>query len=56
MTGEDNADAHINRQMMGCAMIAAVTEGRLDFGTWEQVLPGDFNRRKRKRVLVKTGE
>ena len=52
-TGEDNADAHLKRQIMGRAVTVAVTEGRLDFGTWEQILYGEFDGRRRKRVLVK---
>ncbi len=52
-TGEDNADAHIKRQIMGREVIVAVTEGRLDFGTWEQIFYGEFDGRRRKRVLVK---
>ncbi len=51
-TGEDNADAHIKRQIMGREVVA-VTEGRLDFGTWEQIVYGEFDGRRRKRVLVK---
>ena len=52
-TGEDNADAHIKRQLMGREVVVAVTEGRLDFGTWEQIFYGEFDGRRRKRVLVK---
>lgn len=52
-TGEDNADAHIKRQLMGREVVIAVTEGRLDFGTWEQIFYGEFDGRRRKRVLVK---
>ncbi len=52
-TGEDNADAHIKRQAMGREVVVAVTEGRLDFGTWEQIFYGEFDGRRRKRVLVK---
>ena len=52
-TGEDNADAHIKRQVMGREVVIAVTEGRLDFGTWEQIFYGEFDGRRRKRVLVK---
>ncbi len=52
-TGEDNADAHIKRQIMGREVIVAVTEGKLDFGTWEQIFYGEFDGRRRKRVLVK---
>lgn len=52
-TGEDNADAHIKRQVMGQQVVIAVTEGRLDFGTWERVFYGEFDGRRRKRVLIK---
>ena len=52
-TGEDNADAHIKRQVMGREVVVAITEGRLDFGTWEQIFYGEFEGRRRKRVLVK---
>ncbi len=52
-TGEDNADAHIKRQIMGREVVVAVTEARLDFGTWEQIFYGEFDGRRRKRVLVK---
>lgn len=52
-TGEDNGDAHIKRQLMGREVIVAVTEGRLDFGPWEQIFYGEFDGRRRKRVLVK---
>ncbi len=52
-TGEDNADAHIKRQIMGREVVVAVTQGRLDFGTWEQIFYGEFDGRRRKRVLVK---
>ncbi len=52
-TGEDNADAHIKRQLMGREVVVAVTEGRLDFGPWEQIFYGEFDGRRRKRVLVK---
>jgi secondary thiamine-phosphate synthase enzyme len=52
-TGEDNADAHMKRQVMGREVIVAVTEGQLDFGTWEQIFYGEFDGRRRKRVLVK---
>ncbi len=53
MTGEDNADAHIKRQIIGREIVLAVTEGRLDFGTWAQIFYGEFDGRRRKRVLVK---
>ncbi len=52
-TGEDNADAHIKRQVMGREVVVAVTNGELDFGTWEQIFYGEFDGRRRKRVLVK---
>lgn len=52
-TGEDNADAHMKRQVMGREVVMVVTEGRLDFGTWEQIFYGEFDGRRRKRVLVK---
>jgi secondary thiamine-phosphate synthase enzyme len=52
-TGEDNAEAHIKRQIMGREVVVAVTEGKLDFGTWEQIFYGEFDGRRRKRVLVK---
>lgn len=52
-TGEDNADAHIKRQLMGREVVVAVTKGKLDFGTWEQIFYGEFDGRRRKRVLVK---
>ncbi len=52
-TGEDNADAHLKRTVMGREVVIAVTEGRLDFGPWEQVFYGEFDGMRRKRVLVK---
>ncbi|GAB4497126.1 MAG: secondary thiamine-phosphate synthase enzyme YjbQ [Anaerolineales bacterium] len=52
-TGEDNADAHMKRQVMGREVVVAVTNGQLDFGTWEQIFYGEFDGRRRKRVLVK---
>ena len=52
-TGEDNADAHLKRQVMGREVVVAVTQGRLDFGPWEQVFYGEFDGGRRKRVLVK---
>lgn len=52
-TGEDNADAHIKRQLMGREVVVAVTDGKLDFGTWEQIFYGEFDGRRKKRVLVK---
>jgi secondary thiamine-phosphate synthase enzyme len=52
-TGEDNADAHMKRQVMGREVVIAVTKGKLDFGPWEQVFYGEFDGRRAKRVLVK---
>jgi secondary thiamine-phosphate synthase enzyme len=52
-TGEDNADAHIKRQVMGREVVVAVTEGRLDFGTWEQIFYAEFDGRRRKQILIK---
>jgi secondary thiamine-phosphate synthase enzyme len=52
-TGEDNADAHLKRQIMGREVVVAVTNGRLDFGPWERIFYGEFDGRRRKRVLVK---
>ena len=52
-TGEDNADAHMKRQVMGREVVVAVTAGKLDFGPWEQVFYGEFDGRRKKRVLVK---
>ena len=51
--GEDNADAHMKRQIMGREVVVAITEGKLDFGTWEQIFYGEFDGRRQKRVLVK---
>ena len=53
LTGEDNGDAHLKRQVMGREVVVAVTAGRLDFGPWEQIFYGEFDGRRRKRVLVK---
>jgi secondary thiamine-phosphate synthase enzyme len=53
LTGEDNADAHHKRQIMGREVVVAVTDGRLDLGPWEQIFYGEFDGRRRKRVLVK---
>lgn len=53
LTGEDNGDAHLKRQVMGREVLVAVSEGRLDFGPWEQIFYGEFDGRRRKRVLVK---
>lgn len=52
-TGEDNADAHIKRQIMGREVVVAISAGRLDFGPWEQIFYGEFDGRRKKRVLVK---
>jgi len=52
-TGEDNADAHIKRQFMGREVVVAITKGKLDFGPWEQIFYGEFDGRRKKRVLVK---
>jgi secondary thiamine-phosphate synthase enzyme len=52
-TGEDNADAHLKRQVMGREVLVAITNGNLDFGPWEQIFYGEFDGRRRKRVLVK---
>ena len=52
-TGEDNADAHIKRQIMGREVVVAVTGGRLDFGTWERIFYGEWDGRRDKRVLIK---
>jgi len=53
LTGEDNADAHMKRQVMGREVVVAVTGGKLDFGPWEQIFYGEFDGRRQKRVLVK---
>ncbi len=53
LTGETNADAHLKRTIMGREVVVAITEGRLDFGAWEQIFYGEFDGRRRKRVLVK---
>ena len=52
-TGEDNADAHLKRQVMGREVVVAVTQGKLDFGPWEQIFYGEFDGRRPKRVLIK---
>ena len=52
-TGEDNADAHLKRQIMGREVVVAITEGKLDFGPWEQIYYAEFDGRRKKRVLVK---
>ena len=51
--GEDNADAHLKRQIMGREVVVAITDGKLDFGPWEQIFYGEFDGRRRKRALVK---
>ena len=53
LSGEDNGDAHLKRQVMGREVVVAITGGRLDFGPWEQIFYGEFDGRRRKRVLVK---
>ena len=55
-TGEDNADAHLKRQIMGREVVVAITKGKLDFGPWEQIFYGEFDGRRAKRVLVKVIE
>jgi secondary thiamine-phosphate synthase enzyme len=52
-TGEDNADAHLKRQIMGREVVVAITEGQLDFGPWEQIFYGEFDGGRRKRALIK---
>lgn len=52
-TGEDNADAHLKRQIMGREVVVAITKGQLDFGPWEQIFYGEFDGKRQKRVLVK---
>jgi secondary thiamine-phosphate synthase enzyme len=52
-TGEDNADAHMKRQLMGREVVVAITDGKLDFGPWEQIFYGEFDGRRRKRALIK---
>jgi len=53
LTGEDNGDAHLKRQVMGREVVVAVTDGNLDFGPWERIFYGEFDGRRRKRILVK---
>jgi len=53
LTGEDNADAHLKRQLMGREVVVAVSAGKLDFGPWEQIFYGEFDGRRRKRALIK---
>ncbi len=52
-TGEDNADAHLKRQVMGREVVVAVTRGKLDFGPWEQIFYGEFDGRRKKKILIK---
>jgi secondary thiamine-phosphate synthase enzyme len=52
-TGEDNADAHLKRQIMGREVVVAITNGKLDFGPWEQIFYGEFDGQRKKRVLIK---
>ena len=52
-TGEDNGDAHLKRQLFGREVVVAITEGKLDFGTWEQIFYAEFDGRRKKRILVK---
>ena len=52
-TGEDNADAHLKRQIMGREVVVAITKGRLDFGPWEQIFYGEFDGRRPKKILIK---
>ena len=52
-TGEDNADAHLKRQIMGREVVVAITKGKLDLGTWEQIFYGEFDGRRKKQVLIK---
>ncbi|MCH8805727.1 MAG: YjbQ family protein [Planctomycetes bacterium] len=52
-TGEDNADAHLKRQVMGREVVVAISDGKLDFGPWEQIFYGEFDGRRRKRALIK---
>ena len=53
LTGEDNGDAHIKRQLFGRQVVVAITNGKLDFGPWEQIFYGEFDGRRKKRVLIK---
>lgn len=53
LTGEDNADAHLKRQLMGREVVVAITNGKLDLGTWEQIFYGEYDGRRKKRVLIK---
>jgi secondary thiamine-phosphate synthase enzyme len=53
LTGEDNADAHLKRQLMGREVVVAITNGKLDLGTWEQIFYGEYDGKRKKRVLIK---
>ena len=53
LTGEDNADAHLKRMIMGREVVVAITKGKLDFGPWEQIFYGEFDGQRKKRVLIK---
>ena len=53
LTGEDNGDSHLKRQIFGREVVVAITKGKLDFGPWEQIFYGEFDGRRRKRVLIK---
>ncbi len=53
LTGEDNADAHLKRQLMGREVVVAITKGKLDLGTWEQIFYGEYDGKRKKRVLIK---
>ena len=53
LTGEDNGDAHLKRQLFGREVVVAITDGKLDFGPWEQIFYGEFDGRRNKRVLIK---
>ena len=53
LTGEDNGDAHVKRQLFGREVVVAITNGKLDFGPWEQIFYGEFDGRRKKRVLIK---
>ena len=53
LTGEDNGDAHLKRQLFGREVVVAITKGKLDFGPWEQIFYGEFDGRRKKRVLIK---
>ena len=53
LTGEDNANAHLKRQLFGREVVVAITDGKLDFGPWEQIFYGEFDGQRRKRILIK---